>query len=342
MFSTEVLPQRLNINPRSIYGACLIGSIFAAILFGLTNIQAFIYFRTHAGRWTKFYRLIVLLLWTLDAVHLALTVHSVYHYLVINFGNFDALTEVVWSFRLQMVFNILTIYVVHLLYSHRIWIVGTDRSRVFRIIPGIVIVLGSGVVITLLWVIYHDELSMESYCDQWTVFMAFSVATFLDILIASSLWYLLASSRTGFYNTDCLITRLIRYTIDNGCLTSLCALASIIICAAMPNSSIFLSIQFIVAKLYVNSYIALLNTAYYTKSNADTVNSFELRHEHQSGSFGTSTGLHSLSHEKLASFRRSMLAHPEVEVVPPTRPLGVALSHRSILVTVEKESHIDL
>lgn len=170
----------------------------------------------------------------------------------------------------------------------------------------------------------------------------FGVATFLDILITSSLWYLLASSRTGFYNTDCLITRLIRYTIDNGCLTSICALASIIICAVMPNSSIFLSIQFIVAKLYVNSYIALLNAGYYTKSNADTINSFELRREPQSDSCGTSTGLHNLSHEKLPSFRRSMLAHPEVEVVPPTRPLGVVMSHRSILVTVEKESYMDL
>ncbi|KAG1723205.1 hypothetical protein EDB19DRAFT_367675 [Suillus lakei] len=105
-----------------------IGAILAALLFGLTNIQALIYYRTHAGRWTKFYRLIVLFLWTLDAVNLAFIVHCVYYYLVINFANVAALTEVVGCLRLQIVFNVLAVYVTHL-------IVGRDRSRVFRIIP---------------------------------------------------------------------------------------------------------------------------------------------------------------------------------------------------------------
>lgn len=313
------------------------GSILAAVLFGLTNIQAFIYFRTHVGRWTTFYRLVVLLLWTLDAVHLALTVHCVYYYLVINFGNFGALTEVVWSFRLQIVINVLIVYVIHLLYSHRIWIVGRNRSIVFRIIPGIVVVLGSGVAIVLFWEIY-DNTAMGMFLNRWTVYMALSAAGFVDILITISLWYLLASSRTGFYHTDCLITRLICYTIDSGCLTSICALSSIIMCAVMPYNYIFLSVQFLVAKLYVNSYIALLNSGFYTQSNTDTIDSFEFREPRRS-SFDTGIVPNDLPHEK---FHRDMLAHPEVEVIPPTRPLGVVVSRRSILVTVEKESFIDV
>lgn len=86
------------------YGALFIGCTIAALLFGLTSIQTFIYFQTHTGRWTKFYRLIVLLLWTLDAAHLALIVHCVYYYLVINFANFDALIKVVWSFKVTKPF----------------------------------------------------------------------------------------------------------------------------------------------------------------------------------------------------------------------------------------------
>ncbi|KAG2097394.1 hypothetical protein BD769DRAFT_1513815 [Suillus cothurnatus] len=136
--------QPSHVDPRGTYGAFFIGSILAAVLFGLTTIQAFIYFRTHVGRWTAFYRLIVLLLWMLDAVHLSLTIHCVYYYLVTNFANVGAITKVVWSFRLQIVFSVLIVYAIHLLYSHRIWIVGRDRSRIFRIIPCIVIVLTSG------------------------------------------------------------------------------------------------------------------------------------------------------------------------------------------------------
>lgn len=339
--STQVPPQPLDVDPRSTYGAFFIGSILAAVLFGLTNIQAFVYFRTHVGRWTAYYRFIVLLLWALDAVHLGLTIHCVYYYLVINFANFAVLSEVIWSFRLQIVVNVLIIYVIHLLYSHRIWIVGRDRSIIFRIIPGIVIILGSGVAIALFWVIYYHNPSMGLFMNQWIIYLALSAAVFVDVLITISLWYLLASSRTGFSQTDCLITRLICYTIDSGCLTSVCALTSIIMCAIMPHDYIFLSIQFIVAKLYVNSYIALLNAEYYTQSNTDVFNSFELR-EPERSSFDTGTMLNDLSHEKYPSFQRNMLTRPEVEVIPPTRPLGVVVSRRSILVTVEKESFIDV
>lgn len=339
--STQVPPQPLDVDPRSTYGAFFIGSILAAVLFGLTNIQAFIYFRTHVGRWTAYYRFIVLLLWALDAVHLGLTIHCVYYYLVINFANFAVLSEVIWSFRLQIVVNVLIIYVIHLLYSHRIWIVGRDRSIIFRIIPGIVIILGSGVAIALFWVIYYHNPSMGLFMNQWIIYLALSAAVFVDVLITISLWYLLASSRTGFSQTDCLITRLICYTIDSGCLTSVCALTSIIMCAIIPHDYIFLSIQFIVAKLYVNSYIALLNAEYYTQSNTDVFNSFELR-EPERSSFDTGTMLNDLSHEKYPSFQRNMLTRPEVGVIPPTRPLGVVVSRRSILVTVEKESFIDV
>ncbi|KAG1879059.1 hypothetical protein F4604DRAFT_1998634 [Suillus subluteus] len=234
--------------------------------------------------------------------------------------------------------QILIVYMIHLLYSHRIWIVGRDRSIIFRIIPGIVIVLASGVAMTLVWAIYNHNQAMGLFLDRWTVYMALGAACFVDILLTTSLWYLLASSRTGFSQTDCLIARLICYTIDSGCLTSICALTSIVLCAVMPNNFIFLSVQFLVAKLYVNSYIALLNSGYYTQSDTDTINSFEP----QRSSFDISTGLNDLSHEKFRSFQRSMLVHPEVEVVPPTRPLGLVVSRKSILVTVEKESFIDV
>lgn len=120
-------------------------------------------------------------------------------------------------------------------------------------------------------------------------------------------------------------------------------------CAVMPYNFIFLSIQFIMAKrmrycivqgsrwladlfqVYVNSYIALLNARYYTQPNADSIDSFELRRK------PPSPGLRDMSQEKFPSFRRSFLAHPDVEVVPPTQPLAVVMVCSCVTVVADEE-----
>ncbi|KAG0696992.1 hypothetical protein DFH29DRAFT_948667 [Suillus ampliporus] len=309
------------------YGTLFIGAIFAALLFGLTNIQAFIYLQTHAGKWTNFYNLVVFWLWILDALHLALIVHCVYYYLVSNYADVSVLTEVVWSFKLQMVFTVLIAYGIHLLYAHRIWMVGRDRSRAFLIIPGIVLVIGLGLAITLIWIEYDP--SVNIFLMRWPTFMALGATASIDILVASTLCYLFATSRTGFISTDSFITRLISYTINGGCLTSICSMATIISCAVMPRNYIFLSLQFLMAKLYVNSYIALLNARYYTQLNTD-VNCSELRVYH-SDSLGT--GPHDVLQERLPVFRKNVFSRPKCEGVLPTRPAQAAMS---ILVTVDE------
>ncbi|KAJ8582020.1 hypothetical protein M405DRAFT_937981 [Rhizopogon salebrosus TDB-379] len=101
----------------------------------------------------------------LDALHLALVLHSVYYYLVTNYANFDALTEVVWSGKLQIAVSIFVVWLAHSLYAYRIWIgicspinrfamayvvniVSTGRSRALPIVVGIVVIISSGVAIS--------------------------------------------------------------------------------------------------------------------------------------------------------------------------------------------------
>ncbi|KZT03225.1 uncharacterized protein LAESUDRAFT_660289 [Laetiporus sulphureus 93-53] len=85
------------------YGAVLIGAFVSAVLFGVTNLQAFIYFQRYSsdGVWSK---LTVCWLWLLDAVHLAFVVHMVYWYLVTNYFNPLELTVIVWTFKVSVLF----------------------------------------------------------------------------------------------------------------------------------------------------------------------------------------------------------------------------------------------
>ncbi|KAG2143537.1 uncharacterized protein EDB93DRAFT_1251955 [Suillus bovinus] len=234
--SAQDAPPQLNLG--NTFGALFIGVILAAVLFGLTNVQAFIYLQAHRSAGITFFKLVVAWLWIFDALHLALTIHAVYYYLVANYGNFSVLAEIVWSLKLQLVIN------------------------------GTVLVFSSGVAIPLVWEQYKTKFFTDLTGIIWTTYLALGAATFIDILIASLLCYFLATSRTGFSRTDSFITKLVGYTVSTGCLTSICSMLIIITCIVMPKTFIFISLQFLVTKLYVNSFIAFLNARYYMQTDA--------------------------------------------------------------------------
>ncbi|KAG0709139.1 hypothetical protein DFH29DRAFT_1074883 [Suillus ampliporus] len=289
----DIIPQ---LDLGNTYGALFIGAILAAMLFGVTNIQAFIYFQTHRGTGKTFYKLAVILLWILDALHLALIVHGIYYTLVTNYGNIAVLPVLVWSAKLQIPVDMLIIWGVHFLYVHRIWIVSKGRSRVLPITVGILVVLGSGVAISLVWGISQVQLFADLIKLAWATYSTLGTICFLDVLIASSLCYLLATSRTGFSRQGAVLSLRGSDVLTTGCVTryssstslhiltyisySVFSLTAIITCAVMPNNFVFLGVEFLMVKLYVNSYIALLNSRYYLQVNAHNIDPSEFHNCH--------------------------------------------------------------
>ncbi|KAG1749189.1 hypothetical protein EDB19DRAFT_176329 [Suillus lakei] len=194
-------------------------------------------------------------------------------------------------------------FLVRSLYVHRISIVSRGRSRALPIMVGIAVLLAAGVAIAIVWRAYEEvHVITDLVKIQWTVYMFLGTVAFVDILIASSIWYLLATSRTGFSRTDLFITKLMSYIINTGCLTSICSMIVIITCAVMPKNYIFEAVGFLLIKLYVNSYIALLNARYYVQANTD------------------------------------MFKYPDDEVLHITRPIQAVMPQQPVEVTMEMSS----
>ncbi|KAG1803400.1 uncharacterized protein BJ212DRAFT_1469815 [Suillus subaureus] len=246
----------------------------------------------------------------------------------------SVLTEIVWSFKLQIVIDVIIIYGVHLLYFHRIWIVGKGRSRVLPIAVGVIVTLGSGVAIALIWAIYQCHVFTDLIKIEWSTFMSLGTVAFIDFVIASSLCYLLATSRTGFSSTDSLITKLMAYIINTGCLTSACSLTAMITCAVMPHNFIFLSVEFLMAKLYVNSFLALLNARSYLQPAAETGHSSEVHIRHSV--YRPELNVMASQEEEFQGSRKNIFKHPDDDVMHLTRS---ATPQRPIEVTVEMDSH---
>jgi Family of unknown function (DUF6534) len=79
-----------------------------------------------------------------------------------------------------------------------------------------------------------------------------------DIIITASLVFFLSSHRSGIKNTDDIITRLIRATIQTGLMTALWAIMDLII-YRLEFNSLHLIFNFPLAKIYTNSLMSNLN-----------------------------------------------------------------------------------
>jgi len=274
----------------------------------------------------------------LDALHLAFMIYSLYYYLVTNYANPSVLMEIVWSSQLEVVVGVVIIYSLHLLYMHRIWIVSKGRSKILPITVSIVVILSLAPSIVVLLATYNCHVYTDLVRVEWAVYLYFGTIVSVDVLIACSLWYLLATSRTGFSSTDSFLTTLITYTINTGCLTSVCSLADLITGITMPTNFIFLAIQLLVAKVYINSFLALLNARYYMQPNKSTnSNSAEYRIHH-----GPGQHVKLSQDETFQSSSSHMLKHLDGEEQRPALPVQAVLPYRPIAMTTETSpfSHV--
>ncbi|KAF8194240.1 hypothetical protein BJ912DRAFT_959910, partial [Pholiota molesta] len=80
----------------STYGAAFIGLVASAVLYGVTLLQTFLYYKQYPND-SLITKSIVFLLWILDTVHLILCTIAIYTYLVRNFHNPSALGRSTWS-----------------------------------------------------------------------------------------------------------------------------------------------------------------------------------------------------------------------------------------------------
>lgn len=290
------------------YGGALIGLVVGAILYGVTILQSYLYFRRYPQDYW-FVKSMVILLWALDTVHLVLCTITIYWVLVTNYSNPEVLSQTHWSMNLQTDCNGLIGLVVELFFARRVWIMSRNW-----VLTGVIIVLAN--VHFSLGIYFTVEAFLLASVKEfpkliWVTSTGLGSAAAADIIIAVSLCFYLTRSRTGFKRTDSLISALIAYSLTTGLVTSVIASVCVVTFAIMPTNFVWLSFFWILGKCYVNSFLAALNSRDYLRERAIG---------HRDGSF-----------LQLSQLHRSVTSYPEfstpMAIIKPT-PL-------SINVTVE-------
>ncbi|KAK0474942.1 hypothetical protein IW261DRAFT_536089 [Armillaria novae-zelandiae] len=241
-------------------GPLYIGATIATILFGLTNTQVAKYYKKYPDDWWIFWYSVGIL-WTLDALHVALTTHMLYHYLIDSFGDYDELLNVLWSFKLQLLIEMVIVVGVQGIYIIRIWKLG----RYFhRILPWIVsltflVALGNGIFSVYTAYFVSDFKTLPGVQVSITVISA--IPMFSDFVITLSMCYYLHKSKqaSDFSTTSDMLLGMMRLGIISGLATCTCSLLITITYLAWPNTLIFSGIDLILPKLHINSLLAMLN-----------------------------------------------------------------------------------
>lgn len=260
------------------FGALLVGVLIGAIFFGVTNLQVYIYFQTYVQDriWT---RATVCYLWVIDALCVAFSFHMMYYYLVICYFDPSGLDTIIWSFKAQAILTTVTVSSVQALYATRIWaLVKSSPNQhvhiryVLPIVVTVLVLAGSAATIVCSWELTSTASPNAVLSREWTTDYPLSVWTGADAVIAVSLCYLLRGMRTGHYNTETVISKLTLYAITTGASTTLFSLSAIIVAGTSPNTFVMGVFKLLMAKLYINSFVAMLNARQTLRQEAVAAN----------------------------------------------------------------------
>jgi len=241
----------------STYGALLVGLLFATFLQGFLTVQAYNYYEDYPKDPLR-NKIIVGLVWCLDAIHLVLTAQSAYHYLITNWGYQPALVRSSREICVQLIFIAVPSFVCQIFFLNRIWMFSHRNIFIVGSILAIcVVTLGLYIVITVQ--ILQVPSVTEFGARRGEIIAAFTLGAGADILIAGLLWYYLQHDLTGFETTKSLVGRILRYTMATGLVTSALAVASVVAYLIRPQGFYFIAIHFCLGRMYTNALLVTLN-----------------------------------------------------------------------------------
>ncbi|PIL32420.1 hypothetical protein GSI_05122 [Ganoderma sinense ZZ0214-1] len=238
-------------------GASFIGHTVATVLYGITTLQTFLYYRYNMKD-PLILRVSVAGLWILDSLHVGLITGAMYWYCITNFSNLVAIQRPIWPITTMIIVSNLSNSIIRGIFCHRLYLLG-HRSLWLPAIIGVLsvfIFVDAGYFSIKLFSIDSFEQITEF---SWGLYAGLSVEAAVDLVVAIAQVILLRKFETGIRSTDSSIRVLMQYSINTGLLTSFCAIGAVVSFAAAPRKFIYFAFYFVLGKMYVNSLLATLN-----------------------------------------------------------------------------------
>ncbi|KAF8630778.1 hypothetical protein AX15_002728 [Amanita polypyramis BW_CC] len=237
-------------------GVMFVGIIISGILHGMALIQTHHYYSEYRNDQLSM-KIMVGVVMVADFVHLALTTHALYDYLITNYYDPMVLQRLTWSISTEAVFVGINGGLVQIYYAIRVWRLSHNLLLICLIGTLVLIQNAFGlvcVVLALRLKTFQEFLSVT----PWAVSLN-AVSATIDVVTSASVVVLLHRSRTGLVRSDGMINHLIFFTVNTGVLTSVCAIAALISLIIAPRMLVYSAFYIIIGGLYTNSFLASVN-----------------------------------------------------------------------------------
>lgn len=279
-------PANAMANPAElIHGPAFVGIIFNILLYGVVINQTFTYYSVFRNKDRMGMQIFVAVLFVADTLNTIFNIIWIYGAVIKNFGNFASLEYADLFLASDAAMTAIIAAMVQTFFAWRVkiltqnlWITGLIAFLAFcNLVAGV----GSAIINRNFYPKFADFQKYSYIVIPWLVFSAVC-----DVVITVALTWNL-KKRSGFRSdTDDILNKIIRVTIQNGAVTTICAIIDIVLFLTVPTGA-HLTFNFALAKLYTNSALSSLNSrSGLTGTNLANMNDSSQSHSRHRPSLG--------------------------------------------------------
>ncbi|KAJ6600957.1 hypothetical protein DFH09DRAFT_1126331 [Mycena vulgaris] len=243
-------------------GPILAGTQLNWALLGTLTLQVYIFHVSFPTERT-WLKALVYTIFLLDVAQTAISSHFAYMLLVNGWGNPTALTNLPWSSAAGPIFTGIISASVQIFFAWRIYVLKGDKPYAI-FISGLIVLLAlmqsfSAIISDALFAVTTRLSEIRNLMVGVKIWLFGSAIC--DMVITVTMLVILSSyrQRTPWKKTDSLITKLIYNTVNTGAITSVVAIADVVLFMLYPENYLHETPAFMLGKVYSNVLLATLN-----------------------------------------------------------------------------------
>ncbi|KAI0368832.1 hypothetical protein BV20DRAFT_426062 [Pilatotrama ljubarskyi] len=245
-------------NLKTSLGAILLGGMVCTGLSGIVGMQTVLYFRLFTRDMTST-KIRVAVVFFLDLLHSAMIAAANYMYFVNHFGEEDVTDHVFWTVGVSIALTAVITVCVHLFFSMRLFKLSKGNYWITAPIAVLAVARVVAAFVTAIELIRLKSFYEFGVRFRWVFTLGLVLSAVVDGLITLGLCFYLRRHRGGTGRFDHILNAVTLYTVENGLITSVTTLVSLIFWLVKSDELIYLGLHFAISKLYANSFLASMN-----------------------------------------------------------------------------------